>query len=189
VEGDLVSIEVTYYDADDDLPILLEVVIDGVPHSMEPVNLFDINATDGKAYVYRTTLSQGHHTVVFRVNDGYTGHADLSPIDTALDVAPDSLRQLDNWFLALFASVALMLVLMVYFAVTAKPPAKKPKEPEDDVKFLEGAAVTTIEPAAKPAEVLPDREAELEREADALSKEAALDEREAKEAFAKSKQP
>ena len=180
VDGDLVSIQVTYYDADDDLPVLLEVVIDGAPHSLEPVNLYDINATDGKDYVYRTTLAAGHHTVIFRVNDGFAGHADLAPIATSVDVAPDSLRQLDNWFLALFASVALMLVLMIYFAATAKPKAKPAREPEDDVKLIEGPGLKPIDLPKKPAAEASAREDELEREADELAEEAAKDEREAK---------
>ncbi len=175
VERDAITFEVTYVDPDDDLPLFVQVVIDGKAQPMDPLELTDINATDGKPYTYTTVLAVGRHNVSFRTNDGAPGHADVRLQADEVVVVADTLRTLNNWFLALFASVAATLVLVVYVrARTPKAPKKgPPATPEDRVDFLAGATLKPIPPQPKIAKEETGHEAGLSREADGEAAQAA----------------
>lgn len=177
VDREAVTIQVTYVDPDDDLPLFVEVVIDGTAQAMDPADLADINATDGKHYTFTALLPVGRHNVSFRTNDGAPGHADVRLGANDVVVVADTLRALNNWFLALFASIAATLVLVVYVRARApKGEKKRPGEtPEDRVELLEGALLKPIPPQPKIAKAGPAREADLAREADDRAAQAEKD--------------
>ena len=177
VEREAVTIEVTYVDGDDDLPLFVEVLIDGTPQAMDPVELADINATDGKRFTFTAVLAVGAHNISFRTNDGAPGHADVRLAGGDLVVVPDTLRTLNNWVLALLASIAATLVLVVYVRARAPNVEKKRQAPtpEDRVELLSGAALKPIPPQPKLAKPAPEREADLAGEAEALAAQAEKD--------------
>jgi hypothetical protein len=168
-----VTFQVTYFDEDDDPPVILEVAIDGNIHPLEPVHVADLNFTDGKTYSYHGALPAGNHTVVFRVNDGYPDRVDLEPIKTSLVVGADSLRQLNNAFLALFASLAATLFLVLWLTLRspkkAAPAEEKPPEQESAIALLSGPDLRPIPPPPPRKPRAPDKVDALEVEADILA--------------------
>jgi len=56
-------------DLDNETPVYIYVQIDGVNHSMTPLNSSDTNLSDGKDYYYNTTLGTGVHNYSFLVSD------------------------------------------------------------------------------------------------------------------------
>lgn len=175
VERDAVTFSATYVDPDDDLPLFVEVVIDGAAQAMDPVELADINASDGKHYTYTALLPVGRHNVSFRTNDGAPGHTDTRLTGDDVVVVADTLRTLNNWFLALFASIAATLVLVVIVRARAPPAAKRgpPETPEDRVELLSGDSLKPIPPQPKIAKSGAHREEDLAREADGQAAQAA----------------
>jgi hypothetical protein len=180
IDGDVVTMGVTYFDPDGDYPTFVTVTVDGTAYTMAPVALEDVNTSDGKAYTYSLALGRGAHNISFQASDGAPGHADTT-VAVPLAVATDSLRSLNNWFLALMASVALTLVLVLY--VRTRAPSKKLKKPdelpEDRATFLEGPALKRIEPQPPMVKKPKDEEEALAREVDEDADEAAKDERDA----------
>ncbi len=188
VAGQPATVEVTYFDPDGDLPLILEVIIDGDPHQMLAVDPYDGNASDGIAYAYNQTFTAGSHNISFRTTDGAPGRTDFVVLAMApLAVGPDSLRTLYNWFLALFVSLALTLALYLYFRSRAPSKAVKapPELPEDKPTFLEGAALKPIPPQPPMAKKKADREADLAGTAEAAASEARRDEARAKAKLAR----
>jgi hypothetical protein len=182
--GGPVTVQVWYFDADDDPPIVVEVFINDAPHTMEPLDATDATYADGKAFVFRVSLEAGSYNISFRTNDGSPGHSDSTLASASLLVQADALRALDNAFLALFGAVALTVVFIVYLAATSpkrkKAPAAAPEEPEDRIDFLEGDEVRRIEPqpvkllgeAVQARAVGDEREDDLEEGADESAREA-----------------
>ncbi len=64
------SFVVNYTDHDDDVPALMQVVIDGVPHAMWKQNPTDDNYNDGCIYEFNTTCTEGTHEYFFQASDG-----------------------------------------------------------------------------------------------------------------------
>ncbi|MHA1270727.1 MAG: right-handed parallel beta-helix repeat-containing protein [Candidatus Helarchaeota archaeon] len=61
---------VTYTDADNMAPIIIQVIINGIPHNMTKLTPSDNTYTDGCIYVFQTTLGVGSlHTYHFEVID------------------------------------------------------------------------------------------------------------------------
>jgi len=59
---------VNYTDADNDVPVIMNVTIDGVEHTMTTQdNIY----SDGSIFTYNTTLPEGTHTYSFKFSDGY----------------------------------------------------------------------------------------------------------------------
>ncbi|MBO9597537.1 MAG: glycoside hydrolase family 9 protein, partial [Cohnella sp.] len=73
----------TYTDADNEAPLVMELLIDGVIRRMAPVDAGDTNYTDGKAYAYTTKLTEGVHS--FYVN---TTDTTSNAVSTALQSGP-----------------------------------------------------------------------------------------------------
>jgi len=178
VDGDRVRLEVTFFDADGDLPLFIEAVVDGTAHAMDAAVLMDINTTDGKAYAFEQAFSAGLHNISFRTSDGAPGHADTVAEGPALAVVTEPLRALNNWFLALLASVAATLALYLY--VRSRAPAKAAKAPretpEERATFLQGAALKPIPPQPPIVRKSVDPEEALAREAEESAKDAARSE-------------
>jgi hypothetical protein len=177
--GQTVTVQVTYFDAQDDPPVVLELLVDGEPHLMEPLDPRDVFVLDGKVYVVRITVSPGAHDLLFRTTDGAPGNADVLLPGPPLEAGVDPVVAVNNVFLALFLSVALTLVFIVYLAATRRDldPPKQPvtPEPEDAVVFLEGPTLGPIEPqpvgkAPAPKSKEDALEQEAEREAERVSR-------------------
>ncbi|UKS27566.1 glycoside hydrolase family 9 protein [Paenibacillus sp. HWE-109] len=66
------TFNVTYTDADNQAPFVMELVLDGVVHAMAPVHAADTTYTDGKAYTYTTKLPLGIHSYYFHTTDTST---------------------------------------------------------------------------------------------------------------------
>jgi len=186
VDGDVVTLGVTYFDPDGDYPTFVTATVDGTAYTMVPVVLEDVNTSDGKAFTYSLALARGAHNITFQTSDGAPQHTDTS-LSLPVNVASDTLRSLNNWFLALMASVALTLVLVLYVRSRAPSKAKKaaPPMPEDRPTFLEGAALKPIAPQAPMVKKPKDREEALAREVDERAAEAMKDERKASRKLAR----
>ncbi|WP_168119557.1 glycoside hydrolase family 9 protein [Paenibacillus sp. HB172176] len=63
------TFDVTYTDADNEAPFKVELLLDGVVHVMDPVNVADTDYTDGNQYTYTTKLPQGIHSYYFHTTD------------------------------------------------------------------------------------------------------------------------
>ncbi|MCG2826214.1 MAG: right-handed parallel beta-helix repeat-containing protein [Thermoplasmatales archaeon] len=61
---------VTYTDEDNDMPVYVNVIIDGFAYNMTKQNINDNNYTDGCVYEYSTNLSVGFHSYSFEASDG-----------------------------------------------------------------------------------------------------------------------
>jgi hypothetical protein len=91
--GDIETVftfSVHYYDADDESPTYIQLVIDGIQHDMMLATGDPSNGT----YVYKTTLSTGIHTYYFSASDGIylvrTDDFDTSIIkDIGENIAPE----------------------------------------------------------------------------------------------------
>lgn len=66
----LFTFTVTYYDADNNQPTFVTIVIDNVAYTMIKCNPGDMNYVDGCDYSYTTTLGLGPHVYLFVTNDG-----------------------------------------------------------------------------------------------------------------------
>ncbi|MFX0098809.1 MAG: hypothetical protein ACFFCS_04450 [Candidatus Hodarchaeota archaeon] len=66
----LFNFTVIYSDQDDNPPLHVDVVIDGVAYSMEPVDPLDANFTDGRVYQFVVPLQAGSHVFWFNCSDG-----------------------------------------------------------------------------------------------------------------------
>ncbi|MBD3186555.1 PKD domain-containing protein, partial [Candidatus Bathyarchaeota archaeon] len=64
------TFSVIYQDADNNLPVFIEIEVNGSSHAMAEVDPSDLNATDGKAYQYESTLVEGFHQFQVRCSDG-----------------------------------------------------------------------------------------------------------------------
>ena len=62
----------TYYDLDDNPPLFINIILDGITYSMEKVSPSDIDYTDGCIYQYLTLLkpSTTAYTISFECSDG-----------------------------------------------------------------------------------------------------------------------
>ena len=71
-ESTVFTYYVTYTDVDDDPPVsgYPKVYINNVPHLMTAKYPADIDYTDGKEYIYTTTLSPGTYNFYFEASDG-----------------------------------------------------------------------------------------------------------------------
>lgn len=183
-----VTIEVTFFDPDGDFPDVLQALVDGQSNTLLPTDATDGNTTDGKHYAVTVTLSVGTHNISLRTNDGAPTHPDFVTLGVPpLAVAADSLRTLNNWFLALFVSLALTLAVYLYFRsrTPTKPVKAAPVTPEDSITFLEGAALKRIPPQPSMVKKQPSREADLAETADAAAREARGKEKDAKAKLAR----
>ncbi|MHA6480858.1 glycoside hydrolase family 9 protein [Paenibacillus sp. strain BS8-2] len=63
------TFNVTYTDADNKAPFVVELVLDGVIRTMQAANPADTNYADGKAYTYTTKLPIGIHSYYFHTTD------------------------------------------------------------------------------------------------------------------------
>ncbi len=61
---------ITYTDIDNDAPVFVNVIIDGIAHNMSKLDPLDNVYTDGCSYTYATTLLPGYHTYKFVTHDG-----------------------------------------------------------------------------------------------------------------------
>jgi endoglucanase len=59
----------TYTDTDNQAPLTVDVVIDGVIHHMTGTNPADTTYSDGKTYSFTTSLPRGSHAYYFRTTD------------------------------------------------------------------------------------------------------------------------
>lgn len=66
------TFNVTYTDADNQPPFVIELVLDGVVRKMQPVNPADTNYADGRIYQYKTKLPPGQHSYSFHTTDTFT---------------------------------------------------------------------------------------------------------------------
>jgi hypothetical protein len=150
VAGQEFAVQVTYFDADDDPPVVLEVLVDGTPTALEAQDPRDIYTKDGKVYVARLRVGAGTHEVTFRTTDGAPGHGDVTLAGPLVEAVGDPLEATNNAFLALFVSAALTFAFIVYMGVTRPPDGGKakrsPPEPEDRIDFLEGERLGRIAP-------------------------------------------
>ncbi|MBM3499277.1 MAG: hypothetical protein FJX74_11475, partial [Armatimonadetes bacterium] len=64
------SWEATYTDAENQAPVVLQVVLDNVPNAMLPVNPGDTDYTDGAQFRFQTQLPVGNHVYYIECNDG-----------------------------------------------------------------------------------------------------------------------
>lgn len=62
----------TYTDSENQKPLAMEVLIDGVIHTMSPVDVSDVTYSDGKIYSFTTRLFPAHHTFSFHTTDTTT---------------------------------------------------------------------------------------------------------------------
>lgn len=77
------TFDVTYTDADNDAPLVTELVLDGVIHEMVATDPADTTYTDGKIYRYTTKLTPGNHSYYFHTTDTFT-----NAVRTTLQQAP-----------------------------------------------------------------------------------------------------
>lgn len=75
----------TYTDADNEAPLVVELLIDGVIRHMTPADPSDTNYADGKAYTYTTKLTEGVHSFYVNTTDT-TSNAVASSLQTGLSV-------------------------------------------------------------------------------------------------------
>ncbi|RAU98903.1 LamG-like jellyroll fold domain-containing protein [Paenibacillus sp. YN15] len=64
------TFHVVYSDADNQPPLAVEAVVDGVVHAMTPADPANTNYQSGAAYAVTTRLPQGLHSYYFRTSDG-----------------------------------------------------------------------------------------------------------------------
>ncbi|UCH88906.1 MAG: PKD domain-containing protein, partial [Thermoplasmata archaeon] len=64
---------VIYTDIEGDLPLTVQLILDGVTYSMIEVNITDRDTTDGKLYIYQTQIPDtGRHNYSFISMDAYS---------------------------------------------------------------------------------------------------------------------
>lgn len=68
-EDTVFQFSVTYTDADNDLPHAVQLITDGVVHEMSEADAADVNVTDGKQYVWSSTMVLGAHEYYARTTD------------------------------------------------------------------------------------------------------------------------
>lgn len=76
---------VTYTDADNQPPHVVDVVVGGVVHHMTATDPADTTYTDGKTYAYTTLLVKGGHSYYFRTTDTTS-----DAVRTTTQTGPDS---------------------------------------------------------------------------------------------------
>jgi endoglucanase len=91
------TFNVTYTDVDNDAPFAMELILDGVVRTMQPVDGNDITYTDGKVYEYTTKLPKGIHSYYFHTTDT-SSDAVSSAVQTGPEVsAPTQLLFMDDF--------------------------------------------------------------------------------------------
>ncbi len=66
------TFDVTYTDVDNDPPLAVELLLDGVIHTMTATDSADTTYTDGKIYRYTIKLPPGQHSYYFHTTDTFT---------------------------------------------------------------------------------------------------------------------
>ncbi|MFX0097967.1 MAG: hypothetical protein ACFFCS_00180, partial [Candidatus Hodarchaeota archaeon] len=75
-----------YSDVDNNLPVMVNITINGTTYNMSKVNPLDTNATDGIAYQYLTTLDWGYY--VFEINVSDAGFSNSTGLIGGPEVNP-----------------------------------------------------------------------------------------------------
>jgi hypothetical protein len=82
-----------YWDADNNLPIYVNITIDSMTYSMVSANPLDLDATDGILYYYNTTLGIGYHQFQMNCSDGKylnsTNWVNEPTVDPFYGLSPD----------------------------------------------------------------------------------------------------
>jgi len=71
------NFSVTYTDQDNDPPLYINTLINGIPHQMEKQDSFDLNYIDGCTYQYLTYLQPGDYNYMFECYDGFYDSTDV----------------------------------------------------------------------------------------------------------------
>jgi hypothetical protein len=89
---------VSYFDQDNNLPLSLNVIINGSSFAMDKVNSLDIDYTDGCLFQYLTTLPVSSHnfTYSFNCNDGKYSNSSMSFNNLEVNSANYFAPQLQN---------------------------------------------------------------------------------------------
>lgn len=66
-----ISFLINYTDVENDAPIYVQVLINGVPFSMTKQNSSEVSYFDGCIYTHTTNLSKGSHNISFQTSDGF----------------------------------------------------------------------------------------------------------------------
>jgi endoglucanase len=90
------TFNVTYTDVDNESPFAMELVLDGVVHYMEPVDVNDTTYSDGKAYQYTTKLPLGIHSYYFHTTDT-SSDAVSTTVQTGPEVTDGSILFFDDF--------------------------------------------------------------------------------------------
>ncbi len=64
------SFTIWYYDIDNNLPVFVNLIVEGTQFSMVQFDILDINATDGILFYFTTTLDFGNKSFMFSCSDG-----------------------------------------------------------------------------------------------------------------------
>ena len=89
---------VSYFDQDNNSPLYLNVIINGISHAMEKVNSLDVDFTDGCIYQYLTTLPYTtlNYTYSFNCSDGKYLYSSIVFNNLEVNEANDFIPQLLN---------------------------------------------------------------------------------------------
>ncbi|MCK5561342.1 MAG: PQQ-binding-like beta-propeller repeat protein [Thermoplasmata archaeon] len=108
------TFSVHYYDADNDIPTFIQVVIDNNPYNM---TLTSSNPANG-AYEYSTELSEGTHTYYFTASDGI----DIIRTENfTVDVNEASKKSEESyWFGLIWIIIVIIIVFLILLFIFLK---------------------------------------------------------------------
>jgi hypothetical protein len=84
----LFNFSVVYVDLDGEMPVSINITIDGATFNMTAVDMLDLNVIDGKNYSYSTMLPWGLHQYQIKCFDGLFPNETLIATSPAVDPFP-----------------------------------------------------------------------------------------------------
>ncbi|MFX0102893.1 MAG: hypothetical protein ACFFCS_25215, partial [Candidatus Hodarchaeota archaeon] len=121
---------VEYFDAEDNPPTYVNVVIDGTPYLMGKLNHYDFSYTDGCVYVVDITLPPGDYYYYFECSDGLNNVSTAAFLPIHVEKSDDPLDALlnflmENWIFISIAGVGAVVVSSILIARRKKTSQKK----------------------------------------------------------------
>jgi hypothetical protein len=108
-----------YYDADEDVPIFIQVVIDNTFYNMTLTTGDPSNGT----YTYRLKLSEGTHTYYFTASDGIVT---VSTDNFTIDIAkPGKKSKESSWFSLIWIIIVIIIIFLIFLFIILKRKRKK----------------------------------------------------------------
>ncbi|MHA1791270.1 MAG: DUF2341 domain-containing protein [Promethearchaeota archaeon] len=82
----LINFTVQYFDPDNNLPVIVNITINGTTFNMVEANTTDLDVIDGKLYYFNTSLNWGYYTYHVNCSDGV--YSNSTPTASSIEVNP-----------------------------------------------------------------------------------------------------